>query len=51
MTDIGTNNPQRNVDKIILETLKEWKECGFKDISLWETFQEDFAGFSEEDFR
>ncbi len=51
MSDIGTGNSQRDVDKIILEALKGWEECGFEDMSLWETFQEDFEGFTEEDFR
>ncbi len=50
MSDIGNGNSQRDVDKIILEALKVWEECGFKDMSLWETFQEDFEGFTEQDF-
>ncbi len=28
------------LDKIINEALKAWEECGFKDMSLWKTFQE-----------
>ena len=28
-----------------------WEEFGFKDMSLWETFQYDFEGFTEEDFK
>ncbi len=50
MSDNGST-PQRNVDKFILEVLKDWEECGFKDLSLWETFQDTFDGFTEEDFR
>ena len=37
-------------DKTINEALKAWEECGFKDMSLWETFQE-FDNFTEEDFK
>ncbi len=37
--------------KIIKEALKMWEKFGFKDMSLWETFQDDFEGFTEEDFR
>ncbi|MCJ1349946.1 hypothetical protein MMC31_008189, partial [Peltigera leucophlebia] len=51
MSDIDTGTSQRDVDKIINEALKAWEECGFKDMSLWETFQEDFEGFTEEDFK
>ena len=51
MSDIGTDAPPRDVDKAIIEALKAWEECGFKDMSLWETFQEDFEGFTEEDFK
>ena len=28
-----------------------WEKFGFKDMDLWETFQYDFEGFTEEDFR
>lgn len=28
-----------------------WEEFSFKDMSLWETFQEDFKDFIEEDFK
>ena len=48
MSDIGSGTPQQDVDKIIKEV---WKEFGFKDMSLWETFQDDFEGFTEEDFK
>ena len=51
MSDIGSGTSQREIDKIIDESLKAWEKCGFKDMSLWETFQEDFKGFTEEDFR
>ena len=37
MSDIGTNAPPRDVDKAIIKALKV-KECGFKDMSLGETF-------------
>ena len=51
MSDINTGTPLQDVDKAIIEALKAWEECGFKDMSLWETFQEDFEGFTEEDFK
>ena len=51
MSDIDTGTSQRDVDKIINKALTAWEECGFKDMSLWETFQEDFEGFTEEDFK
>ena len=51
MSDNGSGTPLRNVDKIIKEALEEWKKFGFKDMDLWETFQYDFEGFTEEDFR
>ena len=51
MSDIGSDTPQRDVDKIIDEALKAWEKYGFKDMDLWEIFQEDFEGFTEEDFR
>ena len=51
MSDIGSATPPRDVDKIINEALKAWEEYGFKDMDLWEKFQEDFEGFTEEDFR
>ena len=51
MSDNGSGTPLRNVDKIITEALKVWEEFGFKDMSLWETFQDDFEGFTEEDFK
>ena len=50
MSDIGTGTSQRD-DKIIMEALKVWEEFGFEDMSLWETFQEDFESFTEEDFK
>lgn len=50
MSDTGSI-PQRDVDKFIKEALKVWEEFGFKDMSLWETFQDDFEGFTEEDFK
>ena len=40
-----------DVDIVIKERLKTWKECGFKDGSLWESFQEDFKGFTEDVFK
>ena len=51
MSDNGSSTPLRNVDKIIDEALKVWEKFGFKDMDLWETFQYDFEGFTEEDFR
>ena len=51
MSDIDSGTPQRDVDKIIKEALKVWEEFGFEDLSLWETFQEDFEGFTEEEFK
>ena len=51
MSDNGSGTPLRNVDKTIEEALKAWEKYGFEDMSLWETFQEDFEGFTEEDFR
>ena len=51
MSDIGSGAFQRDVDKIIDEALKAWEKYGLKDMDLWVTFQEDFEGFTEEDFR
>ena len=51
MSDIGTGAPPRDVDKAIIEALKVREECGFKDMSLWKTFQEDFESFTEEEFK
>ncbi len=51
MSDNGSGTPLRNVDKIITEALKVWEEFGFKDMSLWETFQYDFESYTEEDFK
>ena len=28
-----------------------WEEYGFKDMDLWETFQDNFKDFMEEDFK
>ena len=51
MSDNGSGTPLRNVDKIIEEALKVWEKFGFKDMSLWETFQYDFESYTEEDFK
>lgn len=51
MSDIDSGIPQQNIDKIIKEALRVWKEFCFKDISLWKTFQDDFEGFMEENFK
>ena len=51
MSDNGSGTPLRNVDKTIEEALKVWEKFGFKDVSLWETFQYDFESFTEEDFK
>lgn len=51
MSEIGTNNSQQDIDKIVLDVLKGWEEYDFKDMSLWEIFQEDFLGFIKENFR
>lgn len=39
----------RNVDSTINEALKIFQD--FQDDDLWETFREEFEGFTEEDFR
>ena len=39
------------MDKFIKEALKVWKEFGFKDMSVWETFWDDFEDFTEENFK
>lgn len=51
MSDNGFGTPLRNSDKTIEEALKAWEKYDFKDMSLWKTFQEDFEGFTEENFR
>ncbi len=51
MTDNGCDTPLCNVDKIIIEALKVWEEFGLKDMDPWEIFQDDFNGFTEEDFK
>ena len=51
MSDYGSGTPLRNVDKIIEEALKVWKKFITKDMSLWETFQYNFEGFTEEEFK
>ena len=51
MSNNGSVTPLRDVDKTIEEALKGWEKFGFKDMDLWETFQYDFEGFTEEDFR
>ena len=51
MSDIGSGIFHWDVDKIINEVLKAWEKYGFEDMDLWKTFQEDFEGFTEEDFR
>ena len=51
MFDISSATPQQDVTKIIDKVLKVWEKYSFKDIDLWETFQEDFEDFTEEDFR
>lgn len=50
MLDTGSN-PQRDINKFIKGVLKVWEEFGFKDMSLWKTFQYNFKGFTEEDIR
>lgn len=39
------------MNKIINEALMAWEKYGFKDMNLWEIFQEGFKGFTEENFR
>ena len=51
MSNNSSGTPLRNVDIIITEALKVWQKFGFKNMSLWETFQEDFKGFTKEDFK
>lgn len=51
MSDINSSILYQDIDKIIKETLKVWKEFGFKDLSLWKIFQEDFENFTEENFK
>lgn len=35
----------------IPKILKTWTDYGFIDVDLWDTFREDFEGYSEDDFR
>lgn len=50
MSDNGST-PQCDVDKSILEALKDWQECDFKDLSFWEIFQDNFDDFTEKNFK
>lgn len=40
-----------DVNEIILKALKEWEELDFRDLSLWEAFQEEFEDFTDENFK
>lgn len=51
MSDVSSSSSQQDIDKIIKKALKIWEKLSFKNINLWETFQNDFKSFTEEDFK
>lgn len=51
ISDIGFSTLWQDIGKIILKAFNVWKELGFKDISLLNTFLGNFKGFTEEDFK
>ena len=53
MLDISSSSgiPQQDIDKFIIKALKVSEEFGFKDISLWEIFQDNFKDFMKENFK
>lgn len=52
MTDASeTLSRGRTVAEIIDDALKIWEKYDFKDDDLWEAYRDEFANFSENDFK
>ena len=41
----------QDVDKTITKAVKSWTEYDFKDLDLWDSFQEHFDRYTELDFK